>query len=143
MCTRTRRWDKKRQKKKKIGNTRETIDNRLQMIWFCYVNKSTKSQLHLNLDIRMSPVDVDFLSRIATFFSVLSMFVTQVKQTTCLLLLNHFYPVTSYRRVRKESDELLYTVRSLVTVRATGCKGSKIYGRCEREKIKNPCTALI
>ena len=36
---------------------------------------------------------------------------------TSLSLLDHFYPVTSYRRVEKESDELLYTVRSLVMVR--------------------------
>ena len=34
-----------------------------------------------------------------------------------LLLLNNFYPVISYRRVQKESEELLYTVWSLVTVR--------------------------
>ena len=34
-----------------------------------------------------------------------------------LLLLNNFYPVISHRRVQKESDELLYTVRSLVMVR--------------------------
>ena len=27
-----------------------------------------------------------------------------------LLLLNNFYPVTSYRRVQEESDELSYTV---------------------------------
>ena len=31
--------------------------------------------------------------------------------------LNNFYPVMSHRRVQKESDELLYTVWSLVTVR--------------------------
>ena len=34
-----------------------------------------------------------------------------------LLLLNHFHPVISYRQVRMESDELFYTVWSLVTVR--------------------------
>ena len=34
-----------------------------------------------------------------------------------LLVLNNFYPLISYRRVQKESDELLYTVRSLVMVR--------------------------
>ena len=33
------------------------------------------------------------------------------------ILLNNFYPVISYRRVRKECDELLYTVWSLVMVR--------------------------
>ena len=33
-----------------------------------------------------------------------------------LLLFNHFYPVMSYRRVEKESDESLYTVWSLVMV---------------------------
>ena len=33
------------------------------------------------------------------------------------LLLDNFYPVISYRRVQKESDELSYTVWSLVTVR--------------------------
>ena len=35
-----------------------------------------------------------------------------------LLLFNNFYPVITYRRVQKESDELLYTVRSLVMVRS-------------------------
>ena len=35
-----------------------------------------------------------------------------------LLLLNNFYPVITYRRAWKESDELLYTVWSLVTVRS-------------------------
>ena len=36
-----------------------------------------------------------------------------------LLILNNFYPVVeiSYRRVQKESDELLCTARSLVMVR--------------------------
>ena len=34
-----------------------------------------------------------------------------------LLLLHNFYPVMSYRRVQKESDQLLYTVWSLVMVR--------------------------
>ena len=34
------------------------------------------------------------------------------------MLLDHFYPVISYWRVRKESDELLCTVRSLVMVRS-------------------------
>ena len=34
-----------------------------------------------------------------------------------LSLLNHFYSVISHRRVGKESDELLYTVWSLVMVR--------------------------
>ena len=34
-----------------------------------------------------------------------------------LLLLNQFHPVISYRQVRMESDELFYTVWSLVTVR--------------------------
>ena len=34
-----------------------------------------------------------------------------------LLLLSNFYPVISYRRVRKESDAVLYTVWSLVMVR--------------------------
>ena len=51
--------------------------------------------------------------------------ITQAKQIINLSLLNHFYPVVSYRRVKKkkkkekekESDELLYTARSLVTVR--------------------------
>ena len=58
-------------------------------------------------------------SQIATFsqFQVYSS-VTQAKQISSLLL-NHFYPVTSYRRVRKgkKTDELLYTIRSLVKVR--------------------------
>ena len=41
-----------------------------------------------------------------------------MKQVINLLLLNNFYPVMLYRRVRKESDELLY-IRfwSLVMVR--------------------------
>ena len=34
-----------------------------------------------------------------------------------LLLLNNFYLVISYRRVQRESDELMCTVWSLVTVR--------------------------
>ncbi|CAD1481242.1 unnamed protein product, partial [Heterotrigona itama] len=35
---------------------------------------------------------------------------TQAKQTINLLLLlsNNFYPVIPYRRIQKESDELLY-----------------------------------
>ena len=43
--------------------------------------------------------------------------ITRTKQIINLLLLNNFYPVISYRRVPKESDELLYTVWSLVMVR--------------------------
>ena len=39
---------------------------------------------------------------------------TQAKQIINLLLLNNFYP--------SKSDELLYTVRSLVTVRETSCQ---------------------
>ena len=39
------------------------------------------------------------------------------KQIINLLLLNNFYSVISYRRVEKESNELLYTVWSLVMVR--------------------------
>ena len=42
--------------------------------------------------------------------------ITQTKQIINLLLHNNFYPVI-YRRVQKESDELLYTVWSLVMVR--------------------------
>ena len=42
---------------------------------------------------------------------------TQAKQIINLLLLNNFHPVMSYRRVQKESDELLYTIWSLVMVR--------------------------
>ena len=41
---------------------------------------------------------------------------TQIKRIINLLLLSHFYPVI-YRRVQKESDELLYMVWSLVMVR--------------------------
>ena len=33
-----------------------------------------------------------------------------------LLLFNNFYSMISYQRVQKESDELLYTVWSLVMV---------------------------
>ena len=36
---------------------------------------------------------------------------------TNLLLLDNFYPVISYRQVQRESDELPYTVWSLVMVR--------------------------
>ena len=38
---------------------------------------------------------------------------------TSLLLLSNFYPVTSYRRVRKKKKgtNILHTIRSLVTVR--------------------------
>ena len=58
-----------------------------------------------------------FCSKIAIFsqFQVY-LSITQAKQIINLLLLNNFYPVI-YRRVQKESDELLYTVWSLVTVR--------------------------
>ena len=42
----------------------------------------------------------------------------QVKQIINLSLLNNFCPVIPYRRVEKESDELLNTVWSLVMVRS-------------------------
>ena len=52
-------------------------------------------------------------------FSVLSVFkYNPGKQIINLSLLNNFYPTLSYRRVQKESDELLYTVWSLVMVRS-------------------------
>ena len=43
--------------------------------------------------------------------------ITRTKQIINLLPLNNFYPVVSYRRVQRESDELLYTVWPLVMVR--------------------------
>ena len=65
------------------------------------------------------------IMQIATFsqFSVY-LNVTQAKQMTSWLLLNHFYPVMSYRRVqrRKKATNLLYTVRSLVVVRESSCQ---------------------
>ena len=53
---------------------------------------------------------------------------------TSLLLFNHFYPVISYRRDQKEkeSDELLYTVWSLVMVRQLPAQGVKITLEIER-----------
>ena len=48
------------------------------------------------------------------------------KQIINLLLLNNFYLVISYRRVEKGSDELLYTVWSLVMVRATNCQRKRL-----------------
>ena len=58
-----------------------------------------------------------FFAPNCNIFSVLSIFKNE--QTISLLLLNNFYPVTSYRWVQKgkESDESLYTIRSLVMVR--------------------------
>ena len=50
--------------------------------------------------------------------SRISIFKYKTKQIINLLLLNNFYSVISYRRVEKDSDELLYTVWSLVMVRA-------------------------
>ena len=51
-----------------------------------------------------------------------------------LLLLNNFYPVISYW-VQKESNELSYTVWSLVTVRnqlpLTSCAGMTCHARRE------------
>ena len=57
---------------------------------------------------------------ISLYSNILSAWVaiTQAKQIINLLLLsNNFYLAISYRRVRKEIDELLYTVWSLVMVR--------------------------
>ena len=62
----------------------------------------------------------NFLSQNCNISSVLGIFKynsEKVKQIINLLLLNNFYPVI-YRRIQKESDELLYTVWSLVMVRA-------------------------
>ena len=59
-----------------------------------------------------------FSPKIATFsqFQV-RLNVAQAKQMISSLLLSNFYPVISYRRVQKESDELSCTARSLVMVR--------------------------
>ena len=59
-----------------------------------------------------------FCPKIATFsqFQVY-LSITQTKQIINLLLVNHFYPVISYRRVQRGSEELLNTIRSLVMVR--------------------------
>ena len=43
------------------------------------------------------------------------------------LLLNNFYPAISYPLVQKESDELLYTVWSLVMVRNQLPRTSRIF----------------
>ena len=43
-----------------------------------------------------------------------------------LLIFNRFYPVIEYRRVEKESDELLYTVWSLVMVRNPVAKRKRL-----------------
>ena len=54
------------------------------------------------------------------FPTVLSIYLSKskwTKQVTNLLLLDHFYPVISCRRVEKESDDLLRTDWSLVMVR--------------------------
>ena len=50
----------------------------------------------------------------------------------------HFYPVISYRRVRKEeeSGELLYTVRSLVMVREISCQRKGLIKKKKKKKIK-------
>ena len=55
-----------------------------------------------------------FLSQIA-MFSQLQVYlnVTEAKQTISLLLLNNFYPVMSYRRVRKEKKATNYYIRRL------------------------------
>ena len=50
-------------------------------------------------------------------FKYIQIWTQKAKQIINLLLLNNFYLVISYRRVEKESDELLYTVWSLVMVR--------------------------
>ena len=52
-----------------------------------------------------------FCPKIAIFpqFQVYSNITQKAKQIINLLLLNNFYLVISYRRVEKESDELLYT----------------------------------
>ena len=58
--------------------------------------------------------------------------ITQAKQIINLSL-NDFYPVI-YRRVQKESDELLYTVWSLVMVRnqwLTSCSEKTYHARRE------------
>ena len=50
--------------------------------------------------------------------------VTRARQTINLLLVDNFYPVTSYRRVRKKKKATNCRVRvgSLVMVRETSCK---------------------
>ena len=71
----------------------------------------------------------NFLCRIATFSQFwVYLNVTQAKQMISLLLLNHFYPAidVSTGSKERESDELLYTVRSLVMVRATSCQAQGV-----------------
>ena len=64
----------------------------------------------------MPRTSTTFYPKIAIFSqSQVYLSVIQTKQIINLLLLNN-YPMI-YRRVQTESDELLYTVRSLVTVR--------------------------
>ena len=57
-----------------------------------------------------------FVPKLQYFLGILGIFITQTKQIISSLLLNNFYSVI-YRRVREESNELLYTVWSLVMVR--------------------------
>ena len=61
------------------------------------------------------------MSQIATFSqSQVYLDVTQAKQVINLLTLSNFYDIQWYTDVfrnKKESDELFYTVRSLVMVR--------------------------
>ena len=73
----------------------------------------------LALERRTTHVE-NFLPQIATFFQFqVYLNVTHAQTMTSLLLVNNFYPVMSYRQVQEEeeSDELLYTARSLVMVR--------------------------
>ena len=61
-----------------------------------------------------------FCPKIAIIFLISSIFEYKRGKTNnkFIILLNNFYPTAmSYRRVRKDSDELFYTTRSLVKVR--------------------------
>ena len=51
----------------------------------------------------------------------------------------------SYRRVEKESDELLYTVWSLVMVRATNCqrKRLKLYSKLDPTILLSPDNSSV
>ena len=49
----------------------------------------------------------------------------QAKQIINLLLFNHFYSIISYRRVSKESDELLYTVWPFVGLQSVASNSAR------------------
>ena len=80
----------------------------------------TKGKISFTFDLCCAGMTCHARPEFATFSQFHVCFnVNQAKRTISLLPLNHFYPV---RSIGKESDELLYTVRSLVMVRGTSCQ---------------------